>query len=161
MKDVINNVIEDYGTRDIRYCLIQFGSDASTKYSFTSDKVDPKQLQNFVNFMPLRKPPSSPHVALEEASRAFKGPGVRSNASKVLVVMTDMNGDSAEEEIRAAAGPLTEMKVKIIVLAIGGAADADEMVKITGDNDNVITASVDEEPEALTKTLMKKVFQPG
>lgn len=161
MKDVINNVIEDYGTRDLRYCFIRFGSDASTKFSFTSDSVDPKGLQNIVNIVPPSEQPSSPHVALQEASRAFSSAGVRPNASKVLVVMTDMNGDSLEKEIEAAAEPLRQMKVKIIVIGIGGAVDPDEMVKVTGSNDNVITALVDEDPDSVTKTLMKKVFQPG
>ena len=162
MRDVINNVIADYGTRDIRYCFILYGSDASTKYSFTSDRVDPDWLQNFVNFVPLStNPPSSPHVALEEASKAFQGRGVRPNASKVLVVMTDMKGDSVEKEIEAAAKPLTNMKVKVIAVAIGGAADPDEMVKVTRDNDNVIIASVDADTKSLTKTLMRKVYKPG
>ena len=161
MKDVINNIVEDYGTRDIRYCLILYGSEASTKFSFTNDPVDPGRLQNFVNFMPLSIPPSSPHVALEEASKAFQGRGARPNATKVLVVMTDMKGDSIEKEIESAAKPLTQMKVKVIAVAIGGAVDPDEMVNVTGDNNNVVQASVDEDPESLSKKLMKKVFQPG
>ena len=162
MKDVITNIIQDYGTRDIRHCFILYGSDASTKHSFTNDPVDSKELENFVKFIPLSTvAPSSPHVALEEASRAFQGRGVRPNATKVLVVMTDMKGDSVEEEIMAAAKPLTQMKVKVIAVAIGGAVEPDEMVKVTGDNDNVITATVDKDPETLTKALMEKVFKPG
>lgn len=161
MKGVINKIIQDYGTRDIRYCFILYGSDASTKFSFTNDPVDPSWLQNFVKFMPVINPPTSPHAALEEASKAFKGPGVRANATKVLVVMTDMKGDSAEEEIEAAADPLKQMNVKVIAVAIGANADTNEMVNITGDNNNVITAPVDEDQDSLAKALMKKVFQPG
>ena len=161
MKDVINNIIQDYGTRDIRYCFILYGSDASTKFSFTSDPVDPGYLQNFVKFMPVSNPPTSPHAALEEATKAFKGPGVRANATKVLVVMTDMKGDSAEEEIEAAADPLKQMKVKVIAVAIGANVDTNELVNVTGDNNNVITAPVNEDKDSLTKALMRKVFQPG
>ena len=161
MKDVINKIIKDYGTRDIRYCFILYGSDASTKFSFTNDPVDPDNLQNFVKFMPVSNPPTSPHVALEEATQAFKGPGVRANATKVLVVMTDMKGDSAEEEIQSAAGPLKQMKVKVIAVAIGTSVDTNELVNVTGDNNNVITAPVDADKDSLAIVLMKKVFQPG
>lgn len=161
MKDVIKEIIEDYGTRDIHYSFILYGSEASTKYSFTTDPVDPDYLQNFVKFMPVSNPPTSPHVALQEATKAFKGPGVRANATKVLVVMTDMKGDSTEEEIEAAADPLKQMKVKVIVVGIGANVDSNELVNVTGDNDNVITVPVDGDKDSLTRTLMKKVFQPG
>lgn len=111
--------------------------------------------------MPVSNPPTSPHVALEEATKAFKGPGVRANATKVLVVMTDMKGDSAEDEIEAAADPLKQMKVKVIAVAIGANVDTNELVNVTGDNNNVITAPVNEDKDSLTKALMRKVFQPG
>ena len=161
MRDVIKEIIEDYGTRDIHYSFIIYGSEASTKYSFTTDLVDPDYLQKFVRFMPVSNPPTSPHVALEEATKAFQGPGVRANATKVLVVMTDMKGDSTEEEIVAAADLLKQMKVKVIVVGIGAKVDSNELVNVTGDNNYVITVPVDEDKDSLTKTLMKKVFQPG
>ena len=161
MKDVIVDVIEDYGTKDIHYCLIVFGSDASTKFSFTSDPVNPRRLETFVNFLPQVRPPSSPHVALEEASRAFRGGGVRVNASKVLVVMTDSNGDSAEQELAAVFKPLKQLNVKVIALALGTAVDAAEIVKIPRDKDAVILAPLGEDSKDLSKTLMKEVFKPG
>lgn len=161
MRDVIKEIIEDYGTRVIHYSFIIYGSEASTKYSFTTDPVDQDYLQNFVEFMPVINPPTSPHVALEEATKAFKGAGVRANATKVLVVMTDMKGDSTKEEIDAAADPLKQMKVKVIVVGIGANVDNNELVNVTGDNNNVITVPVDADKDSLTRKLMKKVFQPG
>ena len=161
MKDVIVDVIKEYGTEDIHYCLILYGSDASTKFSFTSDPVDPKQFQSFVTFMPQIEPPSSPHAALEQASRAFRGRGVRVNASKVLVVMTDTSGDSSEKELEAASVPLKQLEVKIITVALGKTVDEAEIVKISRDKDNVILASLDEDSEELSKILMKEVFKPG
>ena len=47
MRDVIQVIIEDYGTRDIHYSFIIYGSEASTTYSFTSEPVDPDYLKNF------------------------------------------------------------------------------------------------------------------
>ena len=161
MKDVIVDVIEDYGTKDIRYCLILFGADASTKFSFTSDPVNPRDLETFVNFLPQIKPPSSPHAALEEASRAFRGRGVRVNASKVLVVMTDSNGDSAEQELEAVFKPLKQLNVKVIALGLGTVVEAAEIVKIPRDKDAVILAPLGEDSKDLSKTLMKEVFKPG
>ena len=161
MRDVIKAIIEDYGTRDIHYSFIIYGSDASTKYSFAAEPEDPDYLQNFVEFMPVINPPTSPHVALEEATKAFKGAGVRANATKVLVVMTDMKGDSTKEEMDAAADPLKQMRVKVIVVGIGANVDDNELVNVTGDNNNVITVPLDADKDSLTKTLMKKVFQPG
>jgi len=161
MRDVIKEIIEDYDTTDIHYSFIIYGSEASTKYSFTTDPVDPDYLKNFVEFMPVVNPPTSPHVALEEATKAFKGAGVRANATKVLVVMTDMKGDSTKEEIDAAADPLKQMEVKVIVVGIGANVDSNEFVNVTGNNNNVITVPVDADKDSLTKTLMKKVFQPG
>lgn len=161
MRDVIKEIIEDYGTRDIHYSFIIYGSEASTKYSFTTDPVDPGYLQNFVKFLPVSNPPTSPHVALEEATKAFQGPGVRGNATKVLVVMTDMKGDSTVEEIVSAADPLKQINVKVIVVGIGSKVDNNELVNVTGNNNNVITVPVDGDKDSLTKSLMKKVFQPG
>ena len=101
MKDVITKIIKDLGTQDMRHCYILYGSDAATKLSFTSDPVYPSYLVNFVKYMPLSKlPPSSSHVALEAASRAFRGRGVRPNSLKVLTVVTDVKGDSLEKETR-------------------------------------------------------------
>lgn len=42
MKDVIVDVIKEYGIEDIYYCLILYGLDVFIKYSFISDLVDLK-----------------------------------------------------------------------------------------------------------------------
>lgn len=162
MKDVIVKIIKDYGTQDIRHCYILYGSEAATKFSFTNAPVDLSTLQDMVKYMPLSTlPPSSPHVALEAAAKAFQGRGVRPNATRVLVVLTDAKGDSLEEEIKVANKELTKLKVKVITVGIGAAVDPDEMVKVAGDNDNVIRAPVNKDPVELTKLLMDKVFKPG
>ena len=161
MKDVINTIIKDYGTRDIHYSFIVYGSDASTPYSFTKELEDPDDLRRFVDFMPEITPPTSPHVALKEAKKAFEGSGTRANASKVLVVMTDIKGDSTEEEIGAAAGLLKQMNVKVIAVGIGANVDTNELVNVTGDNNNVIIVPIDEDKKSLTTELMKKVLKPG
>ena len=101
MKDVITKIIKDHGTQDMRHCYILYGSDAANKLSFTSDPVYPSYLMNFVKYMPRSKlAPASSHVALEATSRAFRGRGVRPNSAKVLIVVTDVKGDSLEKETR-------------------------------------------------------------
>ena len=161
MKEVINSIIQQYGTKDIHFSFIIYGSEASTKFSFTKEQVDPDDLRRFVTFMPEITPPTSPHVALEAASEAFKGSGVRANASKVLVLMTDVKGDSSKEEIESTFAPLKEQKVKVISVGIGSDVDTNELVNITGNSNNVITVPIDAGKTPLTKELMEKVLRPG
>ena len=161
MKEVINSIIQQYGTKDIHFSFIIYGSEASTKYSFTREPEDPDDLRRFVTDMPDITPPTSPHVALEAAAKAFEGSGVRANSSKVLVLMTDIKGDSSEKEIESTFAPLKRQKVKVIAVGIGSEVDTDELVNITGDNNNVITVPVDTDKTPLTNELMEIVLRPG
>ena len=162
MKDVINTIIEDYGTRDIHYSIILYGPDASTKVRFKEgDLIGSDYLKRFVSSMPLTDPPSKPSAALQEAKKAFEAPGARRDAVKVLVVMADTKGESTVDEILSAAKPLMKAEVKVLAVAVGPDTDTNELEKVTGNKKNVVVVPVDEDAQSVAEKVMKIVFESG
>lgn len=94
--------------------------------------------------------------ALEEANRVFKDPGVRPNAKKVLVIITDRRSGVSLDDIRTAAKPLSDGGIDVIPVAIGNEVRKNELEPCTTDEENVIAVPTTESPQSLADKIMEK-----
>ena len=89
----------------------------------------------------------------------FQSPGVRPNAKKVLVIITDRRSGVSEDGIRTAAKPLSERGIDVIPVAIGNEVSKDELEPSTSNEENVIAVPTTESPESLAEKIMEKALK--
>lgn len=113
MREMVKAVIDMYGTGKIRYGIIVFGATTSPSLSFSETYPTKKAFKDFINLM--RRVDGEPDLqrAFEEAKRLFDSAPPRPNAKKVLVVIVDNKSSNRPEEIKAAAKPLHDNKIKV------------------------------------------------
>lgn len=89
IKDTINTIINKYGTEQIRYALVVFGSSATTAVSFREQFASRKDLTTYLSL--ARQERGEPDIvkAFDEVKRLFDSAPSRSNAKKVVVVVVD------------------------------------------------------------------------
>jgi hypothetical protein len=75
MKDTIQSIIDICGGSKIRYSLIIFGSQPSTRLSFAENMPEAEELKNFVRNLPRRSGVPAIDKAMQEAQRLFDGQG--------------------------------------------------------------------------------------
>jgi hypothetical protein len=113
-------------------------------------------LKVFIDALPRDSSGALINKALEEATKVFQRAGVRPNAKKVLVVITDRRSGVSKGDIQIAAKPLSNAGIEVIPVAIGNEVSKDEIGAATDDKDNVIGVPTTETPESLAKKIMEK-----
>ena len=159
MKEAVKMIINRYGVNKIHYSVIVYGNVVTTRVSFADKIPGPEDLKTLIEALPEVNGGSSLGKALKEANRVFDGSGVRPNAVKVLVVITDKSSGMTESNIRTAVTPLEDKGVKIIPVAIGDEADPTELVPATSDNIGVITVPKSETTEGLAEEIMETIIK--
>lgn len=158
MKDTIAWIISNYGTGKLRYSVILFGNDAKIELDFDGGISTPNKLIQFVQGLPRRRGGPDVISALEEAKTVFESASARTNAWKVLVVITDKRSGSSLTDIIKAAEPLDEKGIKVLPVAVGGEADPPEL-EGTNPERFVIVVPRTEDPKTLGKQIMEHVFR--
>ena len=104
--------------------------------------------------------PTSPVLdqALEATKILFEGDGVRENAKKVLVVLTDKSSSMDESRLRSVASELEGKEVEVIAVSIGDESDANELAHITPHTGNIIDARIDENPDKLSSEILNLIL---
>ena len=130
MQDAVDMIIKKYGTDQIRYALMVFGTAPSTIVNF-GDNLDQNDLRKSV--LEVIRPVGDPDLkkALEEAQKMFNRAPERPEARRVLVVFIDKKSLNDPLEIENAAKPLIANEVKIIPAAVVPEADLEELEVIT------------------------------
>ena len=159
MKEAVKMIINRYGVNKIHYSVIVYGNVVTTRVSFADKIPRPEDLKTLIEALPEVNGGSSLGKALKEANRVFDGSGVRPNAVKVLVVITDKSSGMTESNIRTAVTPLEDKGVKIIPVAIGDEADPTELVPATSDNIGVITVPKSVTTEGLAEEIMETIIK--
>ena len=126
MKDTVTSIIDKYGMGRVRYGLIVFGDSASIKANFR-DGFQLEQLKTLIEISVKEPSGAALDKALEEAKKLFTGAGVRGDARKVLVVITDKASGRSPSDIRDAAGELEDEQVHTVGVCIGEEADKGEL----------------------------------
>lgn len=83
----------------------------------------------------------------------------RSNAKKVLVVVSDRSSRSTDREIQNALKPLQDNNVIVIPVALGVAADERQLRLLTDDESSFMTAKTTDETSETKNKLMVIVFK--
>lgn len=157
MKDIINYIVDAYGTRKIHYSVLVYGDTATIEINFGQTPPSPQQLKTAVE--KLRVETGVPNLAgaLEKALKMFEDDDRRPLTRKVLVIMADSKSRSTEDEIIKAARPLEERDVKVIAVAVGEEADPVELETTTPDKTNVIETGKEEDPKMVGEKIMDKI----
>ena len=157
MKDIINYIIDTYGTQKIHYSVLVYGDTATIEINFGQTPPSPQQLKAAVE--KLRVGTGVPNLAgaLEKAVKIFEDDDRRPLTRKVLVIMADSKSGSTEDEIKKAARPLEERDIEIITVAVGEEADPVELENTTPDKTNVIETDREENPKMVGEKIMDKI----
>lgn len=83
----------------------------------------------------------------------------RSNAKKVLVVVSDRSSRSTDREIQNALKPLQDNNVIVIPVALGVVADEKQLRLLTDDESSFMTAKTTDETSETKNKLMVIVFK--
>lgn len=157
MKDIINYIVDTYGTQKIHYSVLVYGDTATIEINFGQTPPSPQQLKTAVE--KLRVETGAPNLAgaLEKALKMFEDDDRRPLTRKVLVIMADSKSRSTEDEIIKAVRPLEERDVKVIAVAVGEEADPVELETTTPDKTNVIETGKEEDPKMVGEKIMDKI----
>ena len=83
----------------------------------------------------------------------------RSNAKKVLVVVSDRSSRSTDKEIQNALKPLQDNNVIVIPVALGVTADERQLRLLTDDESSFMTAKTTDDTSETKNKLMVIVFK--
>ena len=156
MKDTVTSIIDKYGMGRVRYGLIVFGDSASIKANFR-DGFQLEQLKTLIEISVKEPSGAALDKALEEAKKLFTGAGVRGDARKVLVVITDKASGRSPSDIRDAAGELEDEQVHIVGVSIGEESDEEELESMNPSV--VVSEKKDSYPEDVADSVMKAVLE--
>lgn len=157
-QEAVTSIIDKYGTNSIHYAVILFGSDAQAVIDFDSYATSEQLNEMFSNLPRLTGGP-----VLDEALRlariVFTSPGARSDAHKVLVVITDKKTSSKFDDVILEANKLEDMGMTVIPVGTGSDADRKELEELTPDVTDVIITSKVDDPDELGRKIMEKVLK--
>ena len=85
MKNLIKSLIDEYGQGTLRYQVIVYGDTVSTEVNFTERFPTNERLKSLIEALSPASGVPALDKALDEAWKAFKGRGARSNTTKVTV----------------------------------------------------------------------------
>lgn len=75
MKDTIHSIIDTCGANRIRYSVIIFGSQASTRLGFADKMPELEELKRLIENLPRRSGAPAIDKAMDAANRLFSGQG--------------------------------------------------------------------------------------
>lgn len=157
MKDIINYIIDTYGTQRIHYSVLVYGDTATIEINFGQAPPSPQQLKTAVE--KLRVGTGIPNLAdaLEKAVKMFEDDNRRPLTRKVLVIMADSKSGSTEDDVKKAVRPLEDRDIEVIPVIVGEEADPVELGNTTPDKTNVIETGKDDDPKVVGEKIMDKI----
>ena len=157
MKDIIKTMIDNYGTSRIQYAVITFGNVPITRISFNAALLDDKKLIELVDAV-QRSSGALLDKALEKAKLLFETQG-RSDAKKVLVVITDKKSSSSLNDVKNQAKALEDDDIKVIPVVLGKESDGPEGTVITRNKENIIGIDEGDDPAVTAEIILRKALK--
>ena len=158
MQEVIKTFIDKYGSNRMAYSVLTFGSNATVHVRFSDSASADDLLTRYVENIPQNSETASLDKALESAKDLFKSSnGGRSNAEKVLVVITDKKSDSMAHDVKKEAEILNEKDIRVIAVALGneGEGELDDLSDVKGD---VINTTASTSPAKIVEKIMERLL---
>lgn len=159
MKETLLSIVARHGVKNIHYTVMTYGSITRTVVNFQDTFPDEQALLKKLESLSTISGTPDLDLALADAKKAFKAPGARPDAKKVLVFLVDSKSGSTEEDVLKSATALEESWVKVIPVGIGSKVNRKELEKTTPLKKNIIEVTTKENPERLGKEIMKKVAE--
>lgn len=157
-QNAVTYIIEKYGTNDIHYAVILFGSDAQAVINFDSYTTS-EQLNAILSNLRRLKGGPVLDKALKLAGKVLTSPQARSDAHKVLVVITDKKASARLDDVILEENMLEDMEVTVIPVGIGAETDRKELEELTPDVTDVFTTSKVDDPDELGRNIMDRVLK--
>jgi len=152
MREVIKSIFEKHGVDSIRPAIIVFGDEAYVRLNFDEDVTDLNVLKQRIDNLPRNRGTPDLVKALSLAKTVFAG--VRPNARKVLVIISDNRSDSKSWKIRSNARELEEEEIEVIPVGIGAEVDLPQLKDTTPRKANLIPASKDDDVDDLGDKIL-------
>lgn len=159
MKDTMNVLVDNYGTKDARYSLITSGSEATTIIDFADDY---KNTQGFKNAVArVQRPEGTPDLkkALDLAQVAFEKAPSRPGAKKVLVVFIDQRSVNYPQVLTTSGERLHKAGVVVVPVAVGSLADVGELTRLAPSKGVVIEVKSEEDADAIAQKIVSGAVQ--
>ncbi|KAL9959836.1 hypothetical protein ACROYT_G033194 [Oculina patagonica] len=159
MQNTIKQLIDTYGVDKIHYSLIVYGASVVRVVNFnTSFPISASDLKAAIDAQPPLSGGPVLTDALQEAFRVFNETEVRPNAKKVLVVMPDANSGAADNSLSAAVKPVEDIGVLVLSVGVGGGVDRNELSVISPNPNDVISASLNENPSVVAGNIIDRIL---
>ena len=156
MKDTIKSIMDTHVTSRIHYSLIIFGASSSTLVSFADKSPPTEYLKQLLDRASRESGPPDIKNVLEKSKEIFEGSGLRPNATKILVVMTDKKSSNNPSDLPGVAKHLEENNVRVITVGVGNEVDIDELRNITSIKNDLLKVSSNENPRSLAKQIINQ-----
>ena len=150
-------MIDNYGTSSIHYAVITFGNVPNIKIAFNDALVDDKTLLSLVDGA-QKSSGALLDKALEAAKLLLRTQG-RSDAKKVIVVITDKKSGSSPNDVENQAKALENDNTKVIPVAFGKEADVAECIAITPNKENLVSVDEGDNPSVTAEIILRKALK--
>ena len=157
MKETLLSIVSTHGMKNIHYTVMTYGSLTRTIVDFQDRFPDEQALLKKLESLSTVSGTPDLDLALANAKKAFGASGARPDAKKFLVFLVDNKSGSTEQDVLKSAMALEEDGVKVIPVGIGSKVNRQELEKTTPLKKNIIEVPIKENPEKLSKKIMKKV----
>ena len=156
MKDTVEVIVDEYGTKKTRYSLITCGQEASTKIDFTDNFRNTQGFKDAINA--VVRPEGTPDLknALDQAKKMFENAPPRPDAKKILVVLIDQKSVNSPQVLSVSAKEFEDSGITLLPVAVGSLADLDELSRLAPSKGIVIQIDDDDDGNAIAQKIINK-----
>lgn len=156
MKETIKAIIDTHVTSKIHYSIIIFGASANTVISFAERSPTIETLKELIDRASRERGPPNLKNVLEKSVEIFEGSGLRRNATKTLIIMTDKKSSSNPSDLPGLVKQMIDNKVRVISVAIGNEVDTNELEMVSTSNNDVVKSDTAVSPTTLAKQILDR-----
>lgn len=156
MKNTIKALIDTRTTNKINYSIIIFGTSARTLITFADKSPTTEYLKGLVDLASLESGPPNLKNVIGKTKDIFVGGGLRPNATKTLVIITDKKSSSNPSDLSSLVKQMDDKDVRIITVSIGNEADPNELQSVSTNNNDLIKGKSTDNPKNLAKQIIDR-----
>lgn len=160
IKDIMKYTITKHDEDHLKFGVITAGTEPNISVMIgMSFLTNAKRIEAIEKIL---KPSGAANLgqALIEAKQVlFESPGARTNATKVVAVLTDKKSESTMDELERAVMSLAEKGVRVLAISVGRETDKNELEIIASNSNDVISTEKDANPKKVAEKIMNKVLK--
>lgn len=160
MKNAIKDIVNNYGTRRIRYAMLVFA--ATTKKPFTfNDKLNKNEILSKIDDAKRETAkPVNLATGVAEARSMFESANPkRPDAKKVLVVMNDQSSNERKTVVAPKVKSLTDTDVQMVSVGVGKNMEREQLEWLILNKFYVIHGPHTEQARHLASSIMTRAIK--